>query len=348
MTEEVRPSQGPYVLETTDEKDSGAVTASLIDPRFLEDKEAKCNRWQHNVGDVFLAASYVSLLLDLCCSVYTLWCASHPQSDLTLFRVSVVFFSLYLFMSAVFLTNSAIELRDLSTRDRKLTEKEKLVKYATELLSAITGALFMVLCSLAIVMACHIHNGLLQYSSLVLSLVAPFMCLPSAFLRVYDTYLAYRKERDLIDALEASGEQTVTPAQKAAADRRAQSHFIRASLYGVISIVVVLDFVVAIWEAYILVGNTHMSFYITEEAFLISQVVLATVFLVLAVVERVLKNTTEPDLAEGQVESLADQQPSVSADNPSYANDDTSPFISHHCSGEVSVAPCLQKALVLE
>ncbi|MEH0831191.1 hypothetical protein [Anaplasma bovis] len=327
MTIEMHPSQASGVLEDAEEKDSRAVTASLIDPQFLKKKEAECNR-PFSVGDVFLAASYVSLLLELFASGYTLWGTSHPQSTLTLFKVTVAYYGLCLLMHAILVANSVVELRDLSAREREMTEKERRIKNSMEWLTVISAALWVVLCAVSVMMACNIHNAALQYSTLVLSLLSPFMCSIAGFLRVYDTYLSYRKERNVLSALEDSGKQTVALAQKAAAGRRAQSYFIRASLYGVISVFEAVHFLIHIWEAYILVGNTHKFFYITERAFLVSQVVLGTVFIALAIAERVLEHATEPDLAEDQAVSLGDQQLSVGAGASSYASD-TAPLLSH-------------------
>ena len=343
MTKAVHPSQGSSVLEPVDENDSEAVASPLVDPQFLKEKEAKCGR-RYTVGDVFLAASYGALLLEFSSSAYTLWCKSHPQSDLTIHRVTLAYFGLSLILSFVFLVNSVIELRYLSLCKKKLTAREKRIKYATEYMTVLSLALWVIVHSLTIVMAEGIHNAQLQYTSLSISIMAPFTLMVASFLRMYDTYLSYRKERDAIDTLKTNGGQTVTQAQQAAAEGRAKSLFVRSLLFGIFAARMAFYFAVYVWKECILVGNTHKYFYISQKAFWICRITLGTVFLVLAVVERVLKNPAKPGLTEEQVASIADQQLSVSADI-SHANDDVSPLISHE--KEVSITPCSQKNLII-
>ena len=324
MTKKMRPTRDSDVLYATDESGSRAVTtatSALIDPQFLKEKEKEHKR-QCSVGDVFLAASYFSLLLELSSSLFMLWCTSHPQSELTLTRITIAYYGLCILTHAILVANSVVELRDLEARKGEMTEKERRVKLVMEWLTVVSAAIWVVLCAVAIVMSLNVHNATLQYSSLVGSLIAPFLASIAGFVRVYDTYLSYKKEKDVLNTFDAGVEQAVSTAQKAAASRRAKSHFIRASLFGVISVFEALHFVIHIWEAYILVGNTHKYFYITEKAFIVSQVILGVGFVLLAVAERFLEQSTDADLASDKLVSLtAEQRLAIS--------DDTLPLVSH-------------------
>lgn len=303
----------------------------------IEEKRAS------NSADIFLVASFAMILVEAFSSSFTMYCLDYGASAQVKAKVIIAYYSLCAVLSFILIINavlSAVQARRAHKRG-ETTAHQQTVQIVGEALTISSGLMWITIAmaSIAMTLSANVH---MQLAALCLAIAAPAIGAISAFLRVYEVSVAYKKER--LDAARSGG-SCASDAALSMSQNRKNWYRIQSGLFLTIALFEFAHFLCHVYEAYLLRGNTHLLFNIQDRVLLGVQAFLACVFLCLEIA-KVYTERNEAKLAQPAIANtnILEVEESTGPSSRSETPDGSTTTLARSCSVS-SVAAAHAQAL---
>ncbi|MDB1135051.1 hypothetical protein [Candidatus Anaplasma sp. TIGMIC] len=312
--------------DKVEEKDEGR-KSPVVDPAFLERIKRKAP--QVSGKDVFLIASFADIILELSAALFTLSVIHFQLSKGTVHKVTLGYYAALACLVSILMVDSMVSLGEANDdwKQGRISRKELLLKKTEYIATIAASVMWISLCVASVIMESGYSWDALVMFSLCVSVIAPLTGMFSAFVRAYEAVVSSREQekrqalantataessdaegsnrctdaarlsgttgsRDEAveeDKEHASSKPVVAGSEKSSSLRKKVALFLRSSMFIFIAVFEAAHCLCHVYEAYLLVGNTHQLFFITQEALLYTQAALAVVFLIAFIAEHVIK-----------------------------------------------------------
>ncbi|MFV9881656.1 MAG: hypothetical protein AB8U48_03315 [Anaplasma ovis] len=274
-----RHSSAPLLSDLPEPESQTRPAGRRIDKvsRFVQKIEDKR---QSNSTDIFLIASFSLMAIEALSSSFTMYCLDYGTGAHVKAKVAIAYYSLYTVLSLILLVNavlSAVRARQAYKR-KETTAKQQSVQITGEVLTITSGLMWITisLASITMALSSSVH---MQLVAMCLAIMAPAIGAISAFLRVYEVSLSYKKERLDMALRGDSASGSIASMSK----HRKNWYRIQSGLFLTIALFEFAHFLCHVYEAYLLQGNTHLLYNIQDRVLLGTQVFLACVFILLEI-----------------------------------------------------------------
>ena len=271
----------------------------VIDPvGAAKKKKTECLELVPSGDNVFLAASYTMLLVELSAALFTLSVIHLKLKDALVHKVTLGYYVTYAVLSLILTADSLLDLRGCSKEraENKISSKQYRIKCIQNSATVISSCMWIALSIASIVMELGHQSAPLRLFALFLSIAAPVLGMLSAFTRAYDVIHSSRAESAKLKEAEERAGAGVSQSQRsgsagvaARTTKEGAALWMRTGLYVIIAVFEAAHCMCHIYEAYLLVGETNKLFSITDQVLLGTQVGLALLFIVFCAIEHVLE-----------------------------------------------------------
>lgn len=264
----------------------------VIDPQALT-KEKKGFRFLPKGENVFLAASFAMVLIELSASLFTLSVIHFKIKPSIVHLVTVGYYLNYSKLTAILVVDSILALRRHSKEMEKgeINKKQFIIRNIKDIATVVSSIMWIALGVASLAMEFGHQTEHIRLFALFLSLAAPILGAFSAITRAYEViYSSGVESKKLEDARKKAEEEGVKSGSTSVArsTKEGAALWVRFSLYLVIAAFETAHCMCHIYEAYLLVGETHKLFSITDQVLLGTQASLAFMFLLLLAAETIL------------------------------------------------------------
>ncbi|AAV86409.1 hypothetical protein AM324 [Anaplasma marginale str. St. Maries] len=299
--------------------------------RFIQKIEEKR---QSNSTDIFLIASFSLMVIEALSSSFTIYCLDYGANASVKAKVVVAYYALYAALSCILLVNavlSAIRVRQ-AYKKKEINAKQQSVQLAGEALTITTGLMWITisLASITMALSSSVH---MQLAAMCLAVMAPALGALSAFLRVYEVSVSYKKEK--LDVARR-GDSASGPAVMS--QRRKNWYCFQSGLFLTIALFEFAHFLCHVYEAYLLQGNTHLLYNIQDRVLLGTQIFLTCVFILLEIAKVYTEKGAESPQSS-LVNSFEDRSLGDNSNTPEYAS--TATLVQHSSASNARTAPAM-------
>ncbi len=297
--------------------------------RFIQKIEEKR---QSNSTDIFLIASFSLMVIEALSSSFTIYCLDYGANASVKAKVVVAYYALYAALSCILLVNavlSAIRVRQ-AYKKKEINAKQQSVQLAGEALTITTGLMWITisLASITMALSSSVH---MQLAAMCLAVMAPALGALSAFLRVYEVSVSYKKEK--LDVARR-GDSASGPAVMS----QRSWYCFQSGLFLTIALFEFAHFLCHVYEAYLLQGNTHLLYNIQDRVLLGTQIFLTCVFILLEIAKVYTEKGAESPQSS-LVNSFEDRSLGDNSNAPEYAS--TATLVQHSSASNARTAPAM-------
>ncbi|EOA62386.1 hypothetical protein [Anaplasma phagocytophilum] len=268
-------AKNKVLLESSDAEETRPLI--VVEEQLRKDKEKESESTsESNVPEtVFLVASFLMMLTETFSTFFTLAVIRYSIKSSVVHRVTLAYFTVYALLAMVLLLDSyaAVLKHRKDLEEGKITGEEYKIRYSKDITTIASSVFWIMLCVLSLIMEVGIESKAIQMIALVVSILAPLLGAISAFIRAYEVMYEHKQKIKSEGGDEAASKTGV---------------WVKSFVFLTIALFEAFHCVCHFYEAYLLVGETHKLFYITDMALLTTQAALAVAFVIFYFYEKIV------------------------------------------------------------
>ncbi|UQD54528.1 hypothetical protein [Anaplasma phagocytophilum] len=268
-------TENEVLVESSDEEKKRPLI--VVEEQLRKDKEKESESTsESNVPEtVFLVASFLMMLTETFSTFFTLAVIRYSIRPSIVHRVTIAYFTVHALLAVVLLLDSyaAVAKHRKDLEKGKISGKEYKIRYSKDSITAASSVFWVMLCVLSLIMVVGVESKAIQMIALVVSILAPLLGAISAFIRAYEVMHEHKQK---IKSEGGNREASKTGV------------WVKSFVFMTIALFESFHCICHFYEAYLLVGETHKLFYITDMALLTTQAVLAVAFVIFYFYEKIV------------------------------------------------------------
>ncbi|KJV67444.1 putative membrane protein [Anaplasma phagocytophilum str. ApNP] len=263
------------MVESSDDEETRPLIVGEEQLRKDKEKESESTSESNVPETVFLVASFLMMLTETFSTFFTLAVIRYSIKPSIVHRVTLAYFTVYALLAMVLLLDSyaAVLKHRKDLEEGKITEEEYRIRYSKDITTIASSVFWVMLCVLSLIMEVGVESRAIQMIALVVSILAPLLGAISAFIRAYEVMYEHKQKINSEGGDKAASKTGV---------------WVKSFVFLTIALFEAFHCICHFYEAYLLVGETHKLFYITDMALLTTQAALAVAFVIFYFYEKVV------------------------------------------------------------
>ncbi|EOA61196.1 hypothetical protein [Anaplasma phagocytophilum] len=280
-------TENSVLVESSDDEETRPLIVGEEQLRKDKEKESESTSESNVPETVFLVASFLMMLAETFSTFFTLAVIHYSIKPSIVHRVTLAYFTVYALLAVVLLLDSyaAVLKHRKDLEEGKITGKEYKIRHSKDSTTIASSVYWVMLCVLSLIMEVGIESKAIQIIALVVSILAPLLGAISASIRAYEVIYEHKQKINSEGGDKAASKTGV---------------WVKSFVFLTIALFEAFHCICHFYEAYLLVGETHKLFYITDMALLTTQAVLAVAFVIFYFYEKIVGEEKDQPFVDHQ------------------------------------------------